>query len=328
MPFTTYHLASGLLIGFLLRKYVYWPSFLIATTIVVDIDFLIYNIIFWRYSPHGYLHTYLASIVIGAFMGYLIYLTRAYTHSFFRELYLAYEEPTALNSILGSIGGWALHVFMDSLVYTDIKPFLPIQYNPLYVEYSRIYVLLDVILFSGLITYFIHLYRVSKSGNSLVSKLRIGFLMVLVGLLAVPMGLCGALYICGDLRSWFYILAGEFLVLLGLGLVTQALVILGHFSRVKSWITLLLVLVAVILFNILEVLHNPSDAIMISWVLSLVISLLLRKPLRVVKLEFSKFSISIANLLVVAVFLSAFVVGIPLLLLSLLLLAAKARNIA
>lgn len=48
-------------------------------------------------------------------MGYLTYLTRAYVHPFFRELYLTHDEPTALNSILGNMGGWALHVFIARL---------------------------------------------------------------------------------------------------------------------------------------------------------------------------------------------------------------------
>lgn len=182
-------------------------------------------------------------------------------------------------------------------------------------------------LFSGLVIYFAHLYMVSKNDNSLVNKLQTGFLMVLAGLLVVPTGFCEALHIRGDLRSWLYILTGEFLVLLGLSLVTQALVILKHFSRVKSQVLLLLALAAVILFNILGVLRGLPDAIMVSWTLSSVISLLLRKPLRVVKLEFSKFSISVADLLVVSVFLSVFIVGIPLLLLSQILIAANVRNL-
>jgi len=215
VPLTTYHLASGLLVGFLLKKYIYWPSLLVAT-VVVDVEPLAVLLGLVRgYPLHGYLHTYLASVVLGATIGYLLYATRALTYPFFRSLYLAEEEPTATSSSLGGVVGWALHVTMDSPIYSDITPLLPSQYNPLYVGYSTsLQVLWDAILVCGLATYFTYLYRASQRSGSRVGTLQLGALMVIAGLLIAPTGLGEGLYI----SFWLYAVLGELLALASLAL--------------------------------------------------------------------------------------------------------------
>jgi hypothetical protein len=165
MPLTTYHLATGLLVGFLLRKHLYWPT-LIISTVVVDVEPLLVLLGVLRdYPLHGYLHTFLASAVFGVAVGYATYALRSLVHPLFRRLHLAEEEPTATGSLLGGVVGWVLHVAMDSPVYSDIRPLLPLQYNPLYVGYVATPGLLwDVVLVCGLLTYFTHLYRVYRRG--------------------------------------------------------------------------------------------------------------------------------------------------------------------
>jgi hypothetical protein len=165
MPLTTYHLAAGLLAGFLLRKRLYWPT-LIISTVVVDVEPLLVLLGVLRgYPLHGYLHTFLASAVFGAAVGYATYALRSLVHPLFRRLGLAEEEPTATDSVLGGVVGWALHVAMDSPIYSDIRPLLPLQSNPLYVGYAAtLGFLWDTVLVCGLLTYLIHLYRVYRRG--------------------------------------------------------------------------------------------------------------------------------------------------------------------
>ncbi|MGC9148522.1 MAG: hypothetical protein ACP5GI_03675 [Sulfolobales archaeon] len=38
MPFTSYHIASGLLVGLPIRRWIHLPTFLITTAIIVDIE--------------------------------------------------------------------------------------------------------------------------------------------------------------------------------------------------------------------------------------------------------------------------------------------------
>ncbi len=326
MPFTTYHLASGLLVGFLLRKYVYWPSLLVAT-VVVDVEpvLVLFGVV-RGYSLHGYLHTYLASLAFGTAVGYLIYAAKAYVHPFFRSLYLAEGEPTATSSSLGGVIGWALHVTMDSPIYSDMRPILPAQHNPLYVGYSTgLQVLWDAVLVCGLATYFIYLYRNAQQRGDRVGGLRLGALMVLAGLLVAPMGLGEGLYV----DSLFYVVVGEFTALVGLALVTRSLLALEYLSRARSRLTLALAVVAVVLFNAFNTPVNPyvsGYSILASWTLVLAVALLLRRSLNRFSFRFWRLRLPLGDLLVAGCTLSIVVIGVPLLLLTLLLLAARARE--
>ena len=294
---------------------------------VVDVEPLLALLGLARNYPlHGYFHTYLASVVLGLAVGYFIYATRALTHSLFRYLYLAEEEPTATSSSLGGVVGWALHVSMDSPIYSDIRPLLPAQYNPLYVGYSTgLQVLWDTLLVCGLAIYFTYLYRNSQQSGDRVGKLQLGVLMVLVGLLVAPMGLGEGLYV----SSWFYTVVGEFIALVGLALVTRSLLALGHLSRARSWLTLALAVAAVALFNAFSTSVDPyvtGYSILASWALLLAVALLLRRPFGRLSIKLGRLKLTLGDLLVVSCALSILVVGIPLLLLALLLLAVKVRE--
>jgi len=295
--------------------------------VVVDVEPLLALLGLARNYPlHGYFHTYLASVVLGLAVGYFIYATRALTHSLFRYLYLAEEEPTATSSSLGGVVGWALHVSMDSPIYSDIRPLLPAQYNPLYVGYSTgLQVLWDTLLVCGLAIYFTYLYRNSQQSGDRVGKLQLGVLMVLVGLLVAPMGLGEGLYV----SSWFYTVVGEFIALVGLALVTRSLLALGHLSRARSWLTLALAVAAVALFNAFSTSVDPyvtGYSILASWALLLAVALLLRRPFGRLSIKLGRLKLTLGDLLVVSCALSILVVGIPLLLLALLLLAVKVRE--
>jgi len=265
-------------------------------------------------------------VVLGLAIGYFIYAARAHVHPFFRYLYLAEEEPTATSSSLGGVIGWALHVSMDSPIYSDIRPLLLARYNPLYVGYSTgLQVLWDTILVCGLAIYFTYLYRNSQQSGDRVSILQLGALMVLAGFLIAPLGLEESLYI----SSWLYAVLGELLALIGLALATRSLVALGYLSRARSWLTLAFGVAAVALLNTLSIPANPyltHYAILISWGLLLAIALLLRKPLDRLVVGLSRVRLPLGDLLVASCALSVLVVGVPLLLLTLLLIAARARE--
>jgi len=215
---------------------------------------------------------------------------------------------------------------MDSPIYSDIRPLLPAQHNPLYVGYSTgLQVLWDAVLVCGLATYFTYLYRNVQRRGERVGGLQLGALMVLAGLLVAPMGLGEGLYV----DSWFYAVVGEFTALVGLALATRSLLALGYLSRARSRLILVLAVVAVVLFNAFNTPVNPyvsGYSILASWALVLTVALLLRGPLDRLSLRFWRLRLPLGGLLVVSCALSIVVVGVPLLLLTLLLLAAKARE--
>ena len=73
MPFTPLHLGPALAIGYIVRKRVHWPTFILAN-IIVDIEPLLVLVLgMMSYPLHGYLHTFISSLIMGSLLGYIMY---------------------------------------------------------------------------------------------------------------------------------------------------------------------------------------------------------------------------------------------------------------
>jgi len=133
VPFTPLHLGPALTFGILLRKRIHLPTFIIAN-VYIDLEPLIVIILNLNYPLHGYLHTFLIAGLTGIGLGILMYFMESYLRPLWRLFKLEDSEPHyGLRSyftagFLGSI----IHVFFDSPLYGDIKPFYPYLQNPLY----------------------------------------------------------------------------------------------------------------------------------------------------------------------------------------------------
>ena len=165
MPFTTYHVAMGLLVGFFLRKRADWLTLLVTTAVLVDIEpVLVYYGFLSEQSVHGYLHTFIASVPMGVISGLLLYTVRRLTRPIARITYLNGEERCLKKYITAGLLGWSLHVLMDAPTYPDIKPFYPLIVNPLYNSLSPIAleVIYNTILVLGFMIYTVHFYKSYK----------------------------------------------------------------------------------------------------------------------------------------------------------------------
>lgn len=183
MPFTTYHLASGLLVGFFLRKRIDWLTLIVTTTLLVDVEpILVFMGLLRDYPVHGYLHTYLASISMGVISGFALYLARGLLSPLNRIFHLSERTYGLISYISGGVLGWFLHVLMDTPLYIDIKPLYPLTVNPLYspLNVRVLEILYDIILICGFMTYAIHFYK-SIRCESASSLLRAGSLLILGG---------------------------------------------------------------------------------------------------------------------------------------------------
>lgn len=159
MPFTPYHLSFALIVGYLFRKKIHWPTFILAS-VVVDLEpFLVFVGVLKQYPLHGYMHTFLVGSLCGIVLGYAMYTTRTLFTKFFERLALVENEIGAIGHIVGGVVGWNFHVLMDSPLYTDIKPFYPIQINPLYNAWSYPEELLFAFLIAGVLLYIFHAFR-------------------------------------------------------------------------------------------------------------------------------------------------------------------------
>lgn len=130
MPFTPFHLGSAVLFGLLLRKYIDFPTFVLANLIV---DFRATLIFFglMEGSLHGFMHTFLFGSILGIGLGSVVYQLKPFTGETMRFFRL--EQLRDLKSFLfaGVLGTW-LHISFDSFLYADIQPFMPLTVNPFY----------------------------------------------------------------------------------------------------------------------------------------------------------------------------------------------------
>ena len=129
MPFTPYHLGPGLLFGLPLFGYVDLPTFLVAS-VVIDIEPFLVLSLSLDYPVHGYLHTFLGGTVVAFLLALAMSRIRGTVSPLMSFLRL--EQKTSFKSIVpASVLGIYLHILLDSPLYSDIRPFYPIEFNPL-----------------------------------------------------------------------------------------------------------------------------------------------------------------------------------------------------
>lgn len=139
MPFTPYHFGVHAVISLPLRKYIDIPAFIFAN-VAVDLEPLIVLTFRPDYPLHGYCHTFLVGSLIGIILAFILYLLRGIIDKICSILSFEYK-PGAIKLIVSGITGVWLHILFDAFLYTDIKPFFPLQINPLYnvLSFSTVY---------------------------------------------------------------------------------------------------------------------------------------------------------------------------------------------
>jgi len=129
LPFTPFHLGPGLLFGLLLFNYLDLPTFLVAS-VIIDIEPLLALSLNLNYPLHGYLHTFMGGTIIAFLLAFAMSRVRgalAPLLSLFK-----FEPKTSFKGIvLASLFGIHFHILLDSPLYSDIKPFYPLESNPL-----------------------------------------------------------------------------------------------------------------------------------------------------------------------------------------------------
>ncbi len=127
MPFTPFHLGPGLLGGVLFYRQLDPLTFVIASVIV---DFRAALVLFGLLGGrlHGPLHTYLGATVLSVLLTAAIVLTARRIQLRDR---IRFAPRSVRHVVGGAIAGSWLHVTLDSVLYTDIRPFAPLSVNPL-----------------------------------------------------------------------------------------------------------------------------------------------------------------------------------------------------
>ena len=150
MPFTPIHMGPGILLKSLLQG---GFSLMVFgwTQIVMDIQPLIVMIM-GEGHLHGFTHTFLGAI--------LITLIAAATGKYLSELGLkilgisTIEKPisiTWLVVLLSAFIGSFSHVFLDSIMHSDVEPYFPFSLDNQFLGLISVQLLHKVCLYSGLV---------------------------------------------------------------------------------------------------------------------------------------------------------------------------------
>ncbi|MFX0155924.1 MAG: hypothetical protein ACFE9Q_15485 [Candidatus Hodarchaeota archaeon] len=130
MPFTPYHFGPGLFIGLLFLSFIDFPTFLIAN-VIVDIEpFLVlsFNL---NYPLHGFFHSFIGGTIIA----FILTLVMTKIREFFTPIMSFFkikQEISFKKILLASLLGIYIHILLDTPIYTDIRPFFPLEFNPFY----------------------------------------------------------------------------------------------------------------------------------------------------------------------------------------------------
>lgn len=130
MPATPFHLPASALVAWPLRRHLDLPSLLLVN-LAIDVEPVVASML-GADRPHGLTHTLAGATLIGAAVGWLLARSAELLERVLGGRYVVRRRTAVLSGI---VGGW-LHVLLDAVMYGYLRPFFPLEANPLYVPGS------------------------------------------------------------------------------------------------------------------------------------------------------------------------------------------------
>ncbi len=130
MPFTPYHFGPAGLLGYIFRKWIDLPVFVLAN-VVVDVEVLLVNLMRVGWPSHRYGHTFVIGAAVGAVWGFVAYLGLPLLGRLMKKIRIPYQTNAFKMIISGILGVW-LHVLIDGIYHYDVRPFWPMRKNYLW----------------------------------------------------------------------------------------------------------------------------------------------------------------------------------------------------
>ncbi len=149
----------------LFYSFVNVPAFFIAS-VILDLEPLAVLIFDLDYPLHGFMHTYLGSLLVAISLGIILTITfrKAPKIGTFLEKISFFGKNDMKHNVATAISGVWLHIFLDSFLYTDIQPFYPFSINPFYkmLSFTAVYGVCVLAFLVGLPLYGFRWYRSQK----------------------------------------------------------------------------------------------------------------------------------------------------------------------
>lgn len=135
MPFTPFHLGPALLPGVILYNWLDLPA-LVVGSILIDVRAAL--VVYGPLKPpiHGVLTTFAGGTIIAGLLAAGFSLLPNSIENLLARLRLT-ENTSSRAIFAGSLIGVYSHVILDSILYTDARPFSPITWNPFFVDGVR-----------------------------------------------------------------------------------------------------------------------------------------------------------------------------------------------
>lgn len=128
MPFTPFHLGPALFFGLILFRYVHFPTFIIAN-VIVDLEPFFILLLGLDYPLHGFFHSFAGGSFIAIVLAFCMSKLDKYVQDIAQTFKLS-QELLLRSILIASFLGIYLHILLDSVLYSDIKPFYPSDINP------------------------------------------------------------------------------------------------------------------------------------------------------------------------------------------------------
>jgi len=161
MPFTPFHFGPSATVGIPLYKKIDVFVFVLAN-VVIDVEPFIVMTNNLQYPLHGYAHTYIGAIILGALWGITAWVFRSPIKIIAQDIFKFPFKAAKGKMILSGILGACFHVLLDSPLYSDIKPFYPLTANPMFglIDHSSMYMASAILFVPAIVLY---VYRISKN---------------------------------------------------------------------------------------------------------------------------------------------------------------------
>jgi hypothetical protein len=272
---------------------------------------------------HGSLHTILLGVFMGFTAGLAMYFLERYfgfLKTLYRSLYLSQGSEKPLSYILAGVLGWLLHIVLDALIYSDIRPLEPFisSYNPLYLSHAIslpvISLAYNVILVAGLSLYIFYFFRISLAENGFKPTLfKAGVLIVLASLTIAPV----------EINFMDVAPATIILGLSGIALSASSLYLLNLLSTGR--LIIVLSILSIIALLSLNKSLSSLEIFVTLYIGIAVILALLRRSLSRIEITIYRASVKVIDLVIISWIATIVLVGIPMLIATLVLLLIRSN---
>jgi membrane-bound metal-dependent hydrolase YbcI (DUF457 family) len=135
---------------------------LIVSSVIVDIEPLLMNL------QHGFFHSYLGATVAGLLIAAVAMPFKKNIEWVSTNLISLPQKVSSRSIIFTSLFGVWLHVFLDSFLYPEMKPFLPFDGNPFLnlIPTLTVYEIAFYAFIPALVIYVLRVYLTTRRGRT------------------------------------------------------------------------------------------------------------------------------------------------------------------